>query len=204
MDEERVMERVPHQKSRSRTHHPFLVHEVACQQHLPLFVRYLPLARSLRIMAKTLAHPVEQGVQAIHHKETRVVSDVTFIGNVKPTVGEDVPLDEPMSEEPEVEVAEIMGNHPISNIGGVPQEKEPEDKTKQSIFEAEISSHTNDDGEPQVRMKGDPGASFPMRDVYANTGQPHGGQGEARLLSLVNHYDQGPDQLKLCPITGRD
>ncbi|KAL6141908.1 hypothetical protein ACLB2K_060194 [Fragaria x ananassa] len=31
--------------------------------------------------------------------------------------GEDFPLDEPMSEEPEVEVAEIMGNHPISKIG---------------------------------------------------------------------------------------
>ncbi|KAL6177836.1 hypothetical protein ACLB2K_049357 [Fragaria x ananassa] len=60
--------------------------------------------------------------------------------NVKSMVGEDVPLDEPTSEEPEVEVAEIMGNHHISNIGGVPQEKEPEDRTEQSVFEAEFAS----------------------------------------------------------------
>ncbi|KAL6210611.1 hypothetical protein ACLB2K_015843 [Fragaria x ananassa] len=44
----------PDQKSRSRTHHPFLVREVAHPQHLPLFVRYLPLARSLRIVATTV------------------------------------------------------------------------------------------------------------------------------------------------------
>ncbi|KAL6192125.1 hypothetical protein ACLB2K_038512 [Fragaria x ananassa] len=124
--------------------------------------------------------------------------------NVKPTIGEDFPLDEPTSEESEVEVAENMANHPISKISGVPQENEPEDRTKQSIFEAEIGSHTNDDGETQIRIKGDPGASFPMRGLYADTGQPHGGQGGARLPSLVNHHDPEHDQLKLCPITGRD
>ena len=46
--------------------------------------------------------------------------------------------------------------------------------------------------------------SFLMRDVYVDTCQMHGGQGGARFPSLVNHQDQGHDQLKLCPITGRD
>ncbi|KAL6220834.1 hypothetical protein ACLB2K_008588 [Fragaria x ananassa] len=54
------------------------------------------------------------------------------------------------------------------------QKKEHEDRTEQSIFET-ISSRTNDDGKPQVRMKGDRDTNFPMRDVYVDTGQLHGG-----------------------------
>ncbi|KAL6221162.1 hypothetical protein ACLB2K_008914 [Fragaria x ananassa] len=66
----------------------------------------------------------------------------------------------------------------------VPQKKEHEDRTEQSIFKTEIGSHTNDDDEPQVRMKGDPGASFSMRDVYADTCQPHGGEVRARKSDM--------------------
>ncbi|KAL6137141.1 hypothetical protein ACLB2K_062436 [Fragaria x ananassa] len=90
---------------------------------------------------------------------------------------EDFLLDEPMSKEeitlsindkwPEVEADEIIDNNLISH--GASQKNELEDRTEQSIFEAEVGSHTNDDGEPQVRMKGDPGANFPMQDVYVDT-----------------------------------
>ena len=55
------------------------------------------------------------------------------------SIGEDFPLDEPTSkeettlsindEEPKVEAAEIMDNHPISKTDGVPQKKELEDRT---------------------------------------------------------------------------
>ena len=51
-------------------------------------------------------------------------------------------------------------------------------------------------------MKGDPRASFPVRDIYVDTGQMHGGHGVTRLLSLIHHHDQGHDQLKFCLITG--
>ncbi|KAL6201613.1 hypothetical protein ACLB2K_025326 [Fragaria x ananassa] len=80
----------------------------------------------------------------------------------------------------------------------VPQKKEHEDRTEQSILEDEVGSNTNDGGEPQVHMGGEPqlpvmancsrqDTDCPMRDVYVDTGQRHGGQGEARLLSLPVH-----------------
>ncbi|KAL6128710.1 hypothetical protein ACLB2K_072065 [Fragaria x ananassa] len=91
--------------------------------------------------------------------------------------GENFPLDEPTSEEeitlsindeePEVEAVQIMDNHPISKTDCVPQKKELEDRTEQSILEKEIGSNT-DDGDPQFHMKGDQGASFPMGDVYVD------------------------------------
>ncbi|KAL6213588.1 hypothetical protein ACLB2K_013035 [Fragaria x ananassa] len=68
------------------------------------------------------------------------------------------------------------------------KKKEHEDRIEQSILEEEIGSNT-DDGETQFHMKGDQGASFPLRDVYVNTSQMHGGQGVARLHSLINHHD---------------
>ena len=43
-------------------------------------------------------------------------------------------------------------------------------------------------------MKGDPGANFPMRDVYVDTCQPHGGQGGAHLLSLPSHDKRTEDR----------
>ena len=83
----------------------------------------------------------------------------------------------------------------------VPQKKEHEDRTEQSILEDEIGSNI-DDGEPQIHMKGVQEATFPMQDIYVDTGQMHGGHGVTRLLSLIHHHDQGHDQLKFCPITG--
>ncbi|KAL6176658.1 hypothetical protein ACLB2K_053291 [Fragaria x ananassa] len=69
--------------------------------------------------------------------------------------GEDFPLDEPTSkeeitlsvsdEEPEVKVVKIVDNNHISKTNGVPQKKEHEDRTEQSILEEEIGSNTNDD-----------------------------------------------------------
>ncbi|KAL6196975.1 hypothetical protein ACLB2K_032588 [Fragaria x ananassa] len=38
----------------------------------------------------------------------------------------------------------------------VPQKKEHEDRTEQSILEEEVGSNTNDGGEPQVHMGGEP------------------------------------------------
>ena len=86
----------------------------------------------------------------------------------------------------------------------VPQKKEHEDRTEQSILEEEVGSNTNDGGEPQVHMGGEPqlpvmancsrqDTDCPMRDVYVDTGQRHGGQGEARLLSLPVHDKQTED-----------
>ncbi|KAL6225111.1 hypothetical protein ACLB2K_003963 [Fragaria x ananassa] len=66
------------------------------------------------------------------------------------------------------------------------KEKKSEDRIEQSIFEEEISSHT--DGEPRLCMMANHDfqvASFLMRDVYMDTGQMQ-------------------DQPKRCPITGRD
>ena len=98
---------------------------------------------------------------------------------------EDSPLDEPTSKEeiilsindkqPEVEADGVVDNKSISHV--VPQEKKPEDRTEQSIFEEEIGSHT--DSEPQLCMMANHNfqvASFLMRDVYVDTGQTHGGQ----------------------------
>ncbi|KAL6208037.1 hypothetical protein ACLB2K_018989 [Fragaria x ananassa] len=108
--------------------------------------------------------------------------------------GEDFPLDEPTSKEetilsindkePEVEAGEIMDNNPISKVDVVPQKDEREGWAEQSILEEEIGLNTDDDN-PQFRMKGDQGASFPMRDVYVDTGQAHGGQGVVHLHSLI-------------------
>ncbi|KAL6211165.1 hypothetical protein ACLB2K_016392 [Fragaria x ananassa] len=96
-----------------------------------------------------------------------------------------------------------MADNHISKFHGVPHEKKLEGRTEKSTLEEENSSHT--DGEPQLRVIANHNrqvASFLMRDVYVDTSQPHGGQGGDRFPSLVNH--QGHDQLKLCPITGRD
>ncbi|KAL6138739.1 hypothetical protein ACLB2K_064018 [Fragaria x ananassa] len=92
--------------------------------------------------------------------------------------GEDFPLDEPMSKEeitlsmndkePEVKAVKIVDNKHISKTDVVPQKKELEDRTEQSILEEEIGSNI-DDGEPQFHIKSDQGASFPMRDVYEDT-----------------------------------
>ncbi|KAL6209713.1 hypothetical protein ACLB2K_020653 [Fragaria x ananassa] len=127
--------------------------------------------------------------------------------NVKLTVGEDFPLDELTSKEEtalfindresEVETGETSDNDLISKTDGGPQRDNLEGWTEQSTLEKESGSNT--DGEPQVRMKCDPSASFPMRDVYVDTGQPHGGQGGARLLSLPSHdkqNDTGPKPLE--------
>ena len=125
--------------------------------------------------------------------------------------GEDFPLDEPTfkeeiplsinDKEPEVEAAKILDNNPDPKTDVVPQETELEDRTEQSILEDEIGSNI-DDGEPQIHMKGVQEASFPMQDIYVDTGQMHGGHGVTRLLSLIHHHDQGHDQLKFCLITG--
>ncbi|KAL6211068.1 hypothetical protein ACLB2K_016296 [Fragaria x ananassa] len=69
----------------------------------------------------------------------------------KPTSKEEITLSINDDEELGVEAGEIMDNNLISR--GVPQKNELEDRTEQSIFEAEIGSRTNDDDEPQVRMK---------------------------------------------------
>ncbi|KAL6186390.1 hypothetical protein ACLB2K_042510 [Fragaria x ananassa] len=66
----------------------------------------------------------------------------------------------------------------------VPQKKEHEDRTEQSMLEEEVGSNTNDGGEPQVHMGGEPqlpvmanysrqDTDCPMRDVYVDTGQQH-------------------------------
>ncbi|KAL6213243.1 hypothetical protein ACLB2K_012690 [Fragaria x ananassa] len=114
---------------------------------------------------------------------------------------EDVSLDEPTSKEetslsindkePKVEAGEALDNNLISKTDGVPQKDKLEGRTKQSTLEKESGSNT--DGELQLRMRGDQIASFLMRDVYVDTGQPHGGQGGARLPSLFNLHDQGHD-----------
>ncbi|KAL6182516.1 hypothetical protein ACLB2K_043935 [Fragaria x ananassa] len=86
----------------------------------------------------------------------------------------------------------------------VPQKNEHEDRTEQSILEEEVGSNTNDGGEPQVHIGGEPqlpvlancsrqDTDCPMRDVYVDIGQRHGGQGEARLLSLPVHDNRTED-----------
>ena len=97
-----------------------------------------------------------------------------------------------------------MDNNPLSKFNIGPQKDELEGRTKKSTLE---ESGSNTDGKPQLYMMANHNfqvASFLMRDVYMNTCQMHGGQGGARLFSLVNHRDQRHDQLKICPITGRD